>query len=143
MNESRVGDAVSNQVLVNKLGALADRVVADPEWTQDDLAVSVLGMLLYGLALAEGRAVMLLDLDDIDAAVLACLTKHVGAAHKWSNGLVASARVSAFDQAHHPGQHELIGVGHSYFGIQDCDAVVSNVLANVESVRRRASGARE
>jgi hypothetical protein len=133
---------VTTDALTERVGELADRVLADPRWKdeRDDLGVAVLGMLLYGFALATGRLVMLLDMEDIDAALLRCLTERVGAAAKWSGGLVAEARASAFDKTHHPGNHELIGVGHSYFGEEDQAAVVENVFANIRSVRRRASG---
>jgi hypothetical protein len=97
-------------------------------------------MLLYGFALATGRIVMLLDMEDIDAAVLRCMTERVGAAAKWSGGLVAEANASAFDKAHHAGHHELIGVGHSYFGVENRAALLDNVFANFASVRRRAGG---
>ena len=102
--------------------------------------MSILGMLLYGYALMVGRAVMFLDVPDIDAAVLQCMTDQVGAATKWSSGLVAEANASAFDKAHHPGQHELIGVGHSYFGVQDRRAVVDNIFANIAAFRKRTGG---
>jgi len=128
--------------LAERVGELADRVLHDPRWEgeRDDLGVSVLGMLLYGFALATGRLVMFLNMEDIDAAVLRCLTDRVGAAAKWSDGLVAAANASAFDKSRHPGHHELIGVGHSYFGQKDLAAVVDNVFANIQSVRRRAVG---
>ena len=129
---------MTRDALTHRVGELADAVLADPRWEQDDLSVSVLGMLLYGFALAIGRVVMFLDMEDIDTAVLRCLTERVGAATKWSSGLVAEANASAFDQAHHPGHHELIGVGHSYFGVEDRASLVDNVFANIESVRRRA-----
>src|SRR5262245_28007716 len=132
---------MTRDALAERVGALADAVLADPRWQQDDLSVTVFGMLLYGFALATGRIVMFLDLEDIDAAVLRCMTERVGAAAKWSAGLVADANRSAFDQAYHPGQHELIGVGHSYFGVEDQAALVDNVFANIQSVRRRAEGA--
>lgn len=125
--------------LTERLGALADRVLADPQWERDDLTVSVLGMLLYGFALATGRIVMFLDIEDIDASVLRCMTERVGAAAKWSGGLVAAAHAAAFDEAYHPGHHELIGVGHSYFGVDDQAEIVENVFANFASVRQRAS----
>lgn len=75
---------------------------------------------------------------DIDEAVLRVMTERVGAATMWSSGLVAEAATSAFDPAYHPGQHELIGVGHSDIGTEDQAALVDNVFANIASVRRRA-----
>ena len=105
--------------LSDRIGKLAEAVLADPRWEQEVLSVSVLGMVLYGYALAIGRIVMFLDIEDIDTAVLCCMTERIGAAAKWSSGLVAEANASAFDKAHHPGHHELIGVGHSYFGVED------------------------
>jgi hypothetical protein len=119
---------------------LAEAVLADPRWERDDLSVSVLGMVLYGYALAIGRIVMFLDIEDIDAAVLCCMTERVGASAKWSSGLVAEANASAYDQTHHPGHHELIGVGHSYFEAKDQAVLVNNLFANIASVRRRAGG---
>jgi hypothetical protein len=133
---------VTRDALAERVAELTNRVLADPRWEgeQDDLGVSVLGMLLYGFALATGRLVMFLDMEDIDAAVLRVLTERVGVAPKWGGGLVADANASAFDQDHHPGQHELIGVGHSYFGVEDQAAIVDNVFANIQSVRQRAEG---
>ena len=128
---------MTRDALTQRVGVLADAVRADPRWAQDDLSVSVLGMILYGFALATGRIVMFLDMADIDAAVLRCLTDRCGVAAKWSGGLVEEANASAFDLAHHPGQHELIGVGHSYFGVKDQAVLVDNVFANIASVRRR------
>lgn len=131
---------MNRKALADQIGKLADAVLADPRWVRNDLNVSVLGMLLYGFALATGRMVMFLDMEEIDAAVLSCMTEKVGAASKWSGGLVAEARASAFDKAYHPGNHELIGVGHSYFGVTDQAAIVNNVYANFASVKQRAMG---
>jgi hypothetical protein len=114
---------MTRDALAERVGELADAVLADPRWGRDDLSVTVLGMLLYGFALATGRIAMFLDMEDIDATVLRCMTERVGAAAKWSGGLVAEANASAFDKAHNPGQHELIGVGHSYFGVEDQAAI--------------------
>lgn len=129
---------MNTEELVKQVSPLAAAVVQDSRWKNETLNVAVLGMLLYGYALAVGRIVMFLDIEDIDAAVLRCMTDKVGAAQKWSEGLVADANRSAFDQAHHPGHHELIGVGHSYFGVDDQARLVDNVFANIISVRRRA-----
>jgi hypothetical protein len=128
--------------LADRVGELADRILSDARWEdeRDDLGVSVLGMLLYGFALATGRLAMFLDIDDIESAVLRCLTERVGVAAKWGGGLVAAASAAAFDETHHPGHHELIGVGHSYFGVEDEANIVENVFANIQSVRRRMSG---
>jgi hypothetical protein len=129
---------MTQDALAEKLGTLADAVRTDPRWQQDDLSVQVFGMLLYGLALMTGRTVMFLDIADIDTAVLRCLTDHVRAAAKWSSGLVADANASALNKAHHPANHELIGVGHSYFGVENQKVIVDNVFANIAGVRRRA-----
>ncbi len=129
---------MTQDALAKEVGELADAVVADARWRQDDLSVSILGMLMYGYALMIGRTVMFLEVADIDAAVLRCMTENVGAAAKWSGGLVVEARVSAFDKAHHPGHHELIGVGHSYFGVNDRRAVVDNVFTNIAAFQKRA-----
>ena len=130
------------QALFDKLAALADRVVADERWQDenDDLGVAVLGMLLYGYALAVGRSVLMLDQEDIHAAVTRCLVERVGVAAKWAGGLVEDAARSALDRQYHPGQHELIGVGHQYLAEGKAGKLVGNVFANIESVRRRAEG---
>jgi hypothetical protein len=128
---------MTRDALTERLGELADAVLADWRWVRDDLNVSVLGMILYGFALATGRA-MGRAVADVDAAVLQCITERVGAAAKWTGGLVAEANASARDKAYHPGQHELIGVGQTYHGVADRRALVDNVFANFASVRRRA-----
>jgi hypothetical protein len=129
---------MTKDALAERLEELAGGVVADPRWKResDDFGVSVLGMLLYGFALATGRMVMFLDIEEIDAAVVASLIKTTGAATKWTSGLIAEANSSAFDKNHHPGHHELIGVGHSYFGVKDHAAVVDNIFANIRAFRR-------
>ncbi len=129
---------MTRDVLTEQVGDLADAVLADPRFKRDDLTVAVLGMLLYGYALGIGRLFFFLDIQDIDASVLCVMTERVGAAVKWSGGLVSEASVAAFNKAHHPGHHELIGVGHSYISVEDRAAVVDNIFANFESVRRRA-----
>ena len=128
------------EALFDKLAALADRVMADELWQDqnDDLGVSVLGMLMYGYALGTGRLIMMLDVEDINAAVTRCLVERVGVAAKWGGGLVEEAAKSAFDQTYHVGNHELIGVGHQYMGEGKVGKLVGNVFANIESVRRRA-----
>ncbi len=128
---------MTREALTEQVSELAGAVLADWRWVRDDLNVSVLGMILYGFALATGRA-MGLAATDVDAAVLRCLTERVGAAAKWSGGLVAEANASAQNKAHHPGHHELIGVGRTYHGVADRPALVDNVYANFASVRRRA-----
>jgi hypothetical protein len=128
---------MTRDALTGRVGELADAVLADWRWVRDDLSVSVLGMLLYGLALEAGKA-MGLAVADVDAAVLASMTERVGAAAKWSGGLVAEASASARNKSHHPGQHELIGVGRTYHNVADRRALVDNVFANFASVRRRA-----
>jgi hypothetical protein len=132
--------AMTRETLTDKLGELAAVVRADPRWAQDDLSVSILGMLLFGFGLAVGRSVMLLEVEDIEAAVLKCLVEHVGAAEKWSSGLVTEATAAAFNKAHHLGHHSLIGIGHSYFGVTDQKAVVDNIFLNVASFRKRVDG---
>ncbi|VTS07574.1 hypothetical protein [Tuwongella immobilis] len=133
---------MTSEALFDKLAALADRVVADKRWQEqsDDLGVSVFGMLLYGYGLGVGRLMMLLDVEDINAAVTRCLVERVGVAAKWGGGLVEDAARSAFDEAYHPGQHELIGVGHQYMGEGKVGKLVGNVFANIESMRRRTEG---
>ena len=128
---------MTRDVLASKLGELADAVLADWRWSRDDVNVTVLGMLLYGLGLESGGA-RGLSVADVDAATLQCLTKNIGAAAKWSGGLVAEANASAREKAHHPGYHELIDVGRTYCGVADRQALVDNVCANFASVRRRS-----
>jgi hypothetical protein len=124
--------------LTKKVSQIASAVVMDRRWNNQTLKVSILGMLLYGYALAVGRIVMLLDLEDIEAAVLQAMTGTVGSAEKWSAELVADASKSAFDKAHHPGQHELIGVGHSYLGAKDQAMIVENIFVNFARFRDQA-----
>lgn len=131
---------MNQEALTEQLNHFVAKVVGDARWINETLAVAVFGMLLYGYALAVGRLAMMLEMEDIDAVVLRTMTGAVGAAKKWSEGLVAEARASAFDQSHHPGNFDLIGVGHSYFGEQDTAQVVDNVFANIASARRRAQG---
>lgn len=123
--------------LTVRVGQLADAVLADWRWVRDDLSVSILGMILYGYGLEAGRAKGL-SVADTDAAVLRCMTERVGAAAKWSGGLVAEANAAARSKNHHAGHHELIGVGRTYNGIADGRALVENVYANFASVRQRA-----
>lgn len=132
--------AMTPEALFDKLTALADLVVADPRWEneKDELGVAVLGMLLYGYGLGTGRLVMMLDIEDINDAVLRCLVERVGVAAKWGSGLDEDAANSAFNKEYHPGQRELIGVGHQYIGEGKLGKMVGNVFANIESVRRRA-----
>jgi hypothetical protein len=131
------GGSMTRDELTARVGELTDAVLADWRWVQDDLGVSVLGMLLYGFGLETGRAAGL-EVADTDAAVLQCMTDHVGAAIKWSGGLIAEANKAARDRAHHPGHQELIEVGRTYHGIADRRVLVENVYANFASVRRRA-----
>jgi hypothetical protein len=128
---------MSRKALTERVSGLAGAVLADWRWTRDDLNVSILGMLLYGFAVAIARE-MGLAVADVDAAVLQSMTERVGAAANWSGGLVAEANASALEKAHHPGHHELIGVGQSYHGVADQGALVDNVFANFASVRQRA-----
>src|SRR6516164_5183 len=109
---------MARDALDARISRLANAVLADWRWVRDDLSVSILGMLLYGFARATARD-MGLAVADVDAAVLQCMTQRVGAAAKWSGGLVAEAHASADDKAHHAGHHELIGVGQSYHGVAD------------------------
>jgi hypothetical protein len=128
---------MTREALTARINLLADAVLADWRWVRDDLNVSILGMLLYGFARANARE-MRISVADVDAAVLQCMTERVGAAAKWSGGLVAEANASADDKAHHTGHHELTGVGQTYHGVADLPAVVNNVFTNFASVRRLA-----
>jgi hypothetical protein len=132
--------SVTRDALSTCVAEFLDRIVADPRWDQerDDLGVTVAGILAYGFALAARGTEVLVDTEDVEAAVLKGLTERMGAAPKWSGGLVAEAKSSAVDPDHHPGHHELIGVGRSYFGVTDHRAIVNNVFANIASVRQHS-----
>lgn len=122
--------------LYESVAHLVERVLGDPRWATecDDLGIEVLGMLLYGFALATGRSLLLLDIEEIDDVVTRCLVEQVGVAAKWSGGLVAAASRSAFDQTHHPAYFELIGVGHGYLCAEHIK-VVDNIYANIARMR--------
>lgn len=128
--------------LCRQINELTQQVVDDPRWEDqhDDLGVSVLGMILFGFSLAKGRIVMILEMEDINAAVFESLTTVVGAASKWSNGLIEEANASAFDESHHAGHFQLIGVGHSYLSVDDQAAIVDNIFQNLQSIRNRVFG---
>jgi hypothetical protein len=118
-----------------QIADLGKAVLSDPRWTGDTLSVAILGMILYGYALAIGRMVLMLDEEEVGKAVVTFLVNDLGAAERWSTGLVVDAKASAFDKDHHPGNHELVGVGHSYFGIDDRAAILDNVFANIDAYR--------
>jgi hypothetical protein len=128
---------MTQDALTDQLNQLAEAVKSDPRWVQDDISITVFGMLLYGYALAIGRFVMLLEIKDIDTAVYRTLTGNLNVASKWCYGLVADANASAFNKIHHPGNHELIGVGHSYFGVHNQPAIIDNVFGNITKIRNR------
>jgi hypothetical protein len=128
---------MTREALIARISGLADAVLADRRWIRDDLSVSVLGMLLYGFAVAAAREMGLTEAD-VDAAVLQCMTDRVGAAAKWSGGFVAEASASARDKAHHLGHHALIAVGQTYHTVADQRALIDNVFANFASARRGA-----
>lgn len=128
---------MTRETLTERIAELADAVLADWRWVRDDLNVSILGMILYGFASATGRE-MQLSVVDVDAAMLQCMTESIGAAAKWSGGLIVEANASAQNKSHHPGHHELIGVGQTYHGIGDQRALVDNIFANFATVRQRA-----
>jgi len=130
---------MAQPALYESVGGLADAVLDDWRWSQDDLSVSVLGMLLYGYASALAGELSLPD-SEIDAAVLQGMTERAGAAAKWSSGLVAEARRSGHDKSYHPGQHSLIRTGMTYANASSPRAVVDNVYANFASFRRAAGG---
>jgi hypothetical protein len=121
----------------DRLVGLNEAVLADWRWVGDEISVSVLGMLLYGFSLETAKAAGLASAD-AEAVVLQCLTEKVGAAAKWTRGLIAEAKAAARSKAHHPGHHELIGVGRTYVNVADTRAVVENIFANFASVRKRA-----
>jgi hypothetical protein len=125
--------------LLETLANLTNQVVADPRWQneQDNLGVSVLGLILYGYGLSVGRMVMMLDLEDINAAVKHCLMEHTGVTEKWTGGFIEAAAYSAFDPSFHPGQSELIEVGRQYMGEEDFSLLRENIFANIQSIRRQ------
>lgn len=130
--------------LFETLAALTDGVMTDARWQseKDDLGVSVLGMLLYGYGLAVGRMVMMLEIEDIGAAVRRCLVERVGTAEKWTGGLVEAAAYSSFDPTYHPGYTSLIEAGHDYMGETNIKALVDNVFANIQHLRRQTNANR-
>ena len=123
--------------LTEAVSILASNVVSDPRWNgeADDLGVSILGMILYGYSLATGRIAMMLDVEHIDRAVHQAITTHVGSAEKWTEGLVEEAQKSSLNPEYHAGQYELVGVGHSYFWIEDMTAVTDNIFQNIKAFR--------
>jgi hypothetical protein len=133
---------MTRDALIERIGELVDAVLADWRWVPDDLNVSILGMILYGFATASAQE-MGLTVEDIDTAVLRCMTERVGAASKWSPGLMAEANASARDKAHHPGHHELIGVGRTYHGIADRQALVNGRPCGIRSCSQRAEPSRQ
>ncbi|MBL8822667.1 MAG: hypothetical protein JNJ77_08785 [Planctomycetia bacterium] len=128
---------MNSAALTKSVGELVDHILADSRWVDenDELGASILGMLMYGFALTAGRT-MMLELTDIDAVIFNVLTKKVGTAAKWTHGLIEEARKSAFDESYHPGNFELIGVGHSYNGEPDQNSIVNNIFANIQSIRQ-------
>jgi hypothetical protein len=130
-------------VLFKSLAELADGVFRDPRWRDagDELGIQVFTMLTYGFALAQGRFVLLLDQEDIDAAVIRCLVEKSGKSLEYAIDIVDEARRSAFDKHCHHGHYELIGVGHQYWwanGSVKFRVVIDNVFENIDSVRRRS-----
>jgi hypothetical protein len=121
------------EAISQKIGALAAAVVADARWKNETLNAAILGMILYGYALAVGRMALMAEIEDVDAAVRDCIIKYVGAGPKWTAGLVEDANLSALDKDHNPANFELVGVGHSYFGVENQAAVLDNVFANVKA----------
>lgn len=122
--------------LTRRLLEVCVAVVDDPRWETegDDLGVSILGMLLYGFGLILGRAMFFLGPEEIERAVARALVEGVGAAKLWTGGLVKDAARSAIEPGYHPGQSELISVGHQYFGCELQD-VVDNIFQNIASYR--------
>lgn len=130
---------MNQETLYKKLAEVADKVVASPNWVQDDIGVEVFGYIIYGYALALGRFTMALDVEEIDKAVLRCLVENIGAAQLWSSGLVDAANLSAFDPENSPVEYELVGIGHSYcFETADEKTILENLLANTIAHREAA-----
>jgi hypothetical protein len=128
--------------LYERVSEVAALVVADSRWRacSDDLGVSVMGMLLYGYALAIGRFVMLLDLSDINNVVARVVSDHTGSAEEWTKGMVQAAAAAAFDEQVHPGHFELIGVGHQYMtSAPGTKAIVENIFANIHAFASQQS----
>ena len=129
--------------LTEAITQIAGGVVADPRWqnANDELATQTLVMLMYGFALAEGRFVWGLSVQDIGEAVKRVVTEELGKHPTYAEQIVKEAQASAFSKRHHPGQHELIGVGQQYIGGASPDlvhALIDNVFENIGSLRRRA-----
>jgi hypothetical protein len=123
--------------LFEKLSPLAMGVVDDPRWQaeKDDLGVTVFGMILYGYGLAIASIIMVLERDDINTAVTRCIVDAVGAAPKWSSGLVEEAARSALDTEHNPGAADLISTGWQYIAEPTISTLVDNVFANIRAIR--------
>jgi hypothetical protein len=68
-------------LLTSRLNDLAGAVRSNWRWTQDDVNVSVLGMLLYGYATAIGQGAQL-SLEAVEKALLETMTSVIGAAPK-------------------------------------------------------------
>jgi hypothetical protein len=71
------------------------------------------------------------------------MVERVGVSDAWAQSLVQEASLSAFDKAYHPGQFELIGVGHQYMLPNSSADVIENVFGNFQSVRRGKQPAQE
>ena len=121
------------EAIKQKINVLAAAVIGDQRWKNETLNVAIFGMILYGYALAVGRMALMAEIEDVDAAVQDCIAACVGAAPQWTAGLVQDASFSAFDKSHNPANFELIGVGHSYFGVEDRSAVLDNLFANIKA----------
>ena len=129
--------ASGNEIMLSHLNKLAEKVVKDERWKVecDDFSLSIFGMLLYGYALSVGLVFGLPKGDFTDAMVAEVIMKHTGAAEKWTTGLVAEARRSAFDKAYHSGQYDLIAAGHTYMDADNVDVMVDNVFGNIKVFR--------
>lgn len=130
---------MDRQNLYAAVVGLTEKVVNDPRWAaeKDEIGLNVLGMLLYGYAVTVGRVMMVLEIEDVDDVVEKCLVRRVGTGPQWSKGLVAEAKLSAFNPARHLIHYELIGVGQSYATVHQVATVVDNVFANIASIRAR------
>lgn len=122
--------------LVELLGTVAGRLVMDSRWVEenDDLGVEVSGMLLYGLAFSAGRSVFFMDDDEIHENMRRMLVDEMNVAEKWAAGLVKEAGEIIFDRQRHPICHDLIGIGHRYFG-KSTEVIVENIYENIGLVR--------
>lgn len=125
---------MAHDLLTSQLRTLADAVVADWRWDDDDRDVSHLCLILYGLAkeicLAWRR-----DSLEIDLAVQHCMVESVGAEDVRSSELVVKA--SCVTEAMNDDRAKLINVGRAIHGMDDIRGMADRVFASLADIRRK------